>query len=147
MLTFACLLATSQAIPADNVDRYIESQMHRHHIPGISLAIIDGGQIVKSKCYGFADRERKIPVTSNTLFQCASISKALVAVAALKLVEEGQLTLDGDVNAELKSWQIPNSELTRAAKVTLRELLSHTSGLNLSADPGYSNGQQMATLL
>ena len=72
--------AQPQAYATDQVDRYIEEQMKRRGIPGLSLAIIQDGKIVKAKGYGFADRDRKTPVTPSTLFQAGSISKSVSAL-------------------------------------------------------------------
>ncbi len=78
-------LARAQSLPTaatgtDQVDRTIEEQMKRRGIPGLSLAIIQDGKIVKAKGYGFADRDKKTPVTASTLFQAGSISKSVAAL-------------------------------------------------------------------
>ena len=69
-------------------------------------------------------------VTKETLFHAGSVAKTLSATATLKLVEQGLLHLDEDVNEKLVSWQVPENAFTAQEKVTLRRLLSHTSGLN-----------------
>ena len=130
--------AEGAASGTDQVDRYIEEQMKRRGIPGLSLAIIQDGKIVKAKGYGFSDRDKKTPVTTSTLFQAGSISKSVAALGALQLVEQGKLALDEDVNDRLKTWKVPESPLTREKKVTLRELLSHTAGLTVHGFPGYA---------
>ena len=136
-------LARAQSLPTaatgtDQVDRTIEEQMKRRGIPGLSLAIIQDGKIVKAKGYGFADRDKKTPVTASTLFQAGSISKSVAALGALHLVEEGKLSLDEDVNHRLKTWKVPENSFTREKKVTLRRLLSHTAGLTVHGFPGYA---------
>ncbi len=73
--------------------------MEKAGVKGLSVAIIDGGKIVKEKGYGFADAENRIPVTPTTLFQAASISKSVTAMGALCLVEKQSCPLDEDVNA------------------------------------------------
>ena len=78
------------------------------------------------------------PVTPQTLFQAASLSKPVAALAALRLVEQGKLALDQDVNERLTSWKVPENEFTKTEKVTLRRLLSHSAGLTVSGFPGYS---------
>src|ERR1700759_1121456 len=75
------------------------------------------------------------------------MSKALAATAALKLVEQGRLDLDGDVNARLKAWKVPPSAYTADSKVTLRRLLSHTAGMTVSGFPGYQAGKPIPTLV
>jgi CubicO group peptidase (beta-lactamase class C family) len=73
-----------------------------------------------------------------TLFAAASVSKPLTALAALRLVQGGKLSLDEDVNARLRSWKVPESDLTRRQKVTLRGLLSHTAGIANQVFKGYA---------
>jgi CubicO group peptidase (beta-lactamase class C family) len=78
--------------------------------------------------------------TTDTLFQAASISKPIAASAALKLVEQGQLSLDAPVNTGLKSWRIPDSAGAKGDAVTLRHLLTHTAGLTVHGFGGYRPG-------
>ena len=86
------------------------------------------------------------PVTSETRFQAASISKPLSAMAALHLVQRGLLDLDANVNDALRSWQVPDNEHTREQLVTLRGLLSHTAGLSVLGFRGYAAGEDVPTL-
>lgn len=78
-------------------------------------------KVTWARSYGLADIATQKPVTSDTLFQAASVSKSVTALAALRLVQEGKLELDEDVNLKLKSWKVP--EFTKNEKVTLRRLL------------------------
>src|SRR5262249_24586495 len=82
-----------------------------------------------------------------TLFPACSISKPITAIAALRLVEQGKLSLDQDVNVKLKSWKVPENEFTRKEKVTLRRILTHTAGTTVHGYPGYPEGQPIPTLL
>jgi CubicO group peptidase (beta-lactamase class C family) len=132
---------------ADEVDECVATVMNQRHIPGLSLAIIQDGHIIKEKGYGYADLGSKTPVTPATLFQAGSISKPVAAVAALHLVEQGRLSLDADVNTELRSWKVPENEFTRDKKVTLRGILSHNAGLTVHGFPGYAVGTSIPTLL
>src|SRR5262245_43514765 len=84
--------------------------MDRFGVPGASIAVIRNYQIHWTKAYGTADQTTKAPVTSDTMFQAASISKPVTAFAVMRLVEAGKLALDEDVNRYLKSWKIPDSE-------------------------------------
>jgi len=70
-------------------------------------------------------------VTSDTLFQAASISKPVSALAALRLVEEGKLSLDENVNDKLRTWKVPDNQFTAQKKVTVRRILSHSAGLTV----------------
>src|SRR5258707_12297248 len=101
--------------------------------PGLCIACFDKGQIIGASGYGFADVSASKRVTSETLFQAASVSKSVTAFAALRLVQQGKLNLDEDVNRKLVSWKVPENEFTRNEKVTLRRLLSHTAGLNVAS--------------
>ncbi len=115
----------------------LAERMEHHGVPGVSIAVIDGGEIAWARGYGLADVESSRPVTPETLFQAASISKPVAAMAALDLVEDGLATLDEDVNDQLTTWTVPKSELTAASPVTLRGLLTHTAGLTVHGFPGY----------
>ncbi len=72
------------------IDDFVRGAMQRRHIPGLSLAIIQDGKIIKAKGYGVAEQGGERPVTASTLFQAGSISKSVAAVGALRLVEAGQ---------------------------------------------------------
>ncbi|WP_345245434.1 serine hydrolase domain-containing protein [Nibrella saemangeumensis] len=134
-------------VQADDLDEFIRQQLRKRNIPGLSLAIIQDGKIVKAKAYGFTDKSGTTPLTTATLFQAGSISKSVAAMGALHLVEAGHLSLDEDVNTKLRSWKVPNNEFTRDKKVTLRGLLSHTTGLTVHGFPGYEAGSPLPTLV
>ena len=143
----AVLLPGPADSSADAVDDVIRAEMRKRQIPGLSLAIIDHGQIVKAKGYGVTERGEESPVTPSTLFQAGSISKPVSAMGALRLVEQGKLELDQDVNARLVTWKVPENEFTKEKKVCLRGLLSHTAGLTVHGFPGYSVDGPVATLV
>jgi CubicO group peptidase (beta-lactamase class C family) len=147
-LTLVGLLCLGRTIPiyADPVDDVINAQMEKHHITGLSLAIIEGGKVVRQQGYGFTDRTHKTRVTTSTLFQAGSVSKPVSALGALHLVDSGQLLLDEDVNLKLRTWALPQNEFTRTRKVTLRLILSHSAGISVHGFPGYSPGQAIPTL-
>jgi CubicO group peptidase (beta-lactamase class C family) len=100
------------------------------HVPGASVAVIHGGKIEWARGFGVS-RIGGPPVTPDTLFQAASISKPVGAMAVLSLVEGGKISIDTDVNQYLKSWKVPENPFTAHGKVTVRELLSHTAGLTV----------------
>jgi CubicO group peptidase (beta-lactamase class C family) len=108
---------------------HLSDRMNFYKVPGVSIAVIDQGEIAWARGYGAREAGTETPVTTDTLFQAASISKPVAAVVALRLVEQGTLQLDEDVNRYLRSWQLPQNELTAQQKVTLRLLLSHRAGL------------------
>ncbi len=125
----------------------LDALMARFKVPGVSIAVIKDFKIHWAKSYGVADLETGRPVTVSTPFQAASISKPVTAMAALRLVQEKKLDLDGDINAVLTSWRIPVSDLNRTRPVTARSLLSHTSGADDGFGfPGYDPGAPTPTL-
>jgi CubicO group peptidase (beta-lactamase class C family) len=132
--------------PAEAVDDVVRSEMKKRQIPGLSLAIVEEGRIVKATGYGVTEKGGSQPVTSSTLFQAGSISKPVAALGALRLVEEGKFTLDEDVNGKLSSWKVPENQFTREKKVTARGLLSHTAGLTVHGFGGYATDEPVPTL-
>lgn len=107
----------------------LSKQMSKQNIPGVSITLINDNAIKWSKSYGVIKNGSDIPVSTETLFQAASVTKLFVASVALHFVEKGMIELDKDINNYLKSWQLPENEFTAKKKVTLRLLLSHQSGL------------------
>lgn len=95
--------------------------------PGLAAAVLDGGHVVWSGGYGLTEAGGP-PVTADTVFAGASISKPLTAVLAMQQVERGRLDLDTDVNGVLQAWKVPETPYTRQRPVTLRNLLSHRAG-------------------
>jgi CubicO group peptidase (beta-lactamase class C family) len=116
----------------------IVERMAYHGIPAMSLAVIEDGRVAWARAYGVRDRGNKVPVTTETLFQAASISKPVSALGALALVQQQRVDLDGDVRQWLRSWK-PDQGLT------LRQLLSHTAGLTVSGFSGYIPGTALPT--
>jgi CubicO group peptidase (beta-lactamase class C family) len=105
------------------------------------------GRIAWARGYGVTDADSGEPVTSETLFQAASISKPVAAMAALRLVEDGVLDLNTPVNTYLKSWKLPENKHTQENPVTLRHLLTHTGGLTVHGFPGYSPDGPVASTI
>ncbi|MEE8288111.1 MAG: serine hydrolase [Nitrosomonadaceae bacterium] len=125
----------------------LAERMQLYQIPGVSLAVINNGKIEWVRGYGVREKGSHISVTPTTLFQAASISKPVAAMAALVLVQQGKLELDENVNNKLVSWKVPENEYTKEQKVSLRGILSHTAGLTIHGFPGYDVNEQIPTLL
>lgn len=125
----------------------ITQRMQESSIPGASIAVIDGGKVVFARAYGLSDNVDKTAATTETLFQAGSISKPIAALGALRLVKEGKLSLDEDVNIKLRTWRVPENEFTKEDKVTLRRLVSHTAGLTVHGFPGYAAGAPVPTVV
>jgi len=139
----------AQAPNRQGLDGYTLRQvMERFHVPGVGVAVIKDFAIDWAKGYGVADVENGAAVEANTLFQAASISKPVAAMAVMRAVQDGRFGLDDDVNRILKSWKLPESELTRGRPVTPRALLSHTSGLGDGFGfPGYHPSAPRPTIV
>ena len=123
------------------------ARLEHHRVPGASVAVVRAGQLDWAKGYGVRQAGGDDAVNESTLFQAASISKPVAAAGALRLVAEGVLGLDEDVNRKLSSWTLPASALTAANPVTLRHLLSHSAGLTGGIGPfGYAEGAPLPTI-
>lgn len=125
----------------------IAERMKYYSAPGVSVAVINNGRIEWAKGYGVVEAGGTQPITTDTLFQAGSISKPVAAMAALRLVEQGKLDLDEDVNGKLKSWKVPENDFTKEKKVTLRRLLSHSAGLTVHGFPGYKADVEVPTVV
>lgn len=144
---FGMLATVPLLAQADALDDTIVDLMNKRSIPGLSLAVIDNGKIVKARGYGVVETGKSTPVTESTLFQAGSVSKPVAAFGAMRLVEAGKIPLDADVNSLLKTWKVPENEFTKSEKVTLRRLLSHTAGLTVHGFPGYAVDAPRPTLV
>lgn len=116
----------------------IEERMEHYGVPGVSLAVIHDGKIAWTKTYGVMDRDTQEPVTGQTLFQAGSISKPVASYGALRMVEQGKIELEEDINTYLTSWKIPDNDFTSEKKVTLKNLVSHSAGMTVHGFLGYS---------
>ena len=125
----------------------LAERMRFYKVPGVSVAVIADGRVEWARGYGVKEAGKSDPVTPETMFQAGSISKPVAALAALRLVQDGRLQLDEDVNAKLASWHVPENELMREQKVTLRRLLSHSAGLTVHGFPGYAADAPVPTLV
>ena len=119
--------------------RRLADRMAYHETPGVSVAVINNGEIEWARGFGVKEAGKPEPVTTETLFQAGSISKPVAAMAALRLVQEGRIDLDEDVNRYLTSWKVPPNGSWQP-RVTLRQLLSHTAGLTVHGPSGGGQG-------
>jgi CubicO group peptidase (beta-lactamase class C family) len=141
-------LTFSQTAPAPLDAGTVQALLTQFKVPGVSIAVIKDFKIESAKAYGLADVENSTPVTTDTLFQAASISKTIAAMASLKAVQEGRFKLDQDVNTILKSWKLAGGEFTKDRPVTPRSLMSHTSGTGDGFGfPGYSPNMPIPTVV
>ena len=144
-LLFAALLSLSVPIPlraADALpphpadpadleaffDAFVTAGMAAHTLPGVTVAVVADGAPVFLRGYGYADRERSIPVDpATTLFDVGSVAKLFTFTAVMQLVEQGRLDLHADVNRYLTRFQVP---ATFPEPVTAAHLLTHTGGFD-----------------
>ena len=124
----------------------LADRMQFYKVPGVSFAVISGGKLQWARGYGLLEVGKNSPITTGTLFQACSITKPVIAVGVLALVQQKKLDLDEDVNEKLKTWKLPENQFTKDKKVTLRGLLTHTAGVTGSGFGGYAAGEPVPTL-
>lgn len=116
----------ARSLVADELDDLIKAELARQEVPGIAMAIVRDGKLVREAGYGLANVEHQVPAKPETIFQSGSVGKMFTAALVLELAEDGKFSLDDPVHQHLPgtppSWE----------KITIRQLLTHTSGL---ADP------------
>ncbi|MGA2865216.1 MAG: serine hydrolase domain-containing protein [Verrucomicrobiota bacterium] len=157
-LTSGCQVtrALKQPIPAsaplggadertERIAKVVRDTMRKEGIPGLSIAVIDHGEVVWAQGFGWRDIKQRLPVDTNTQFQAASISKPLTALAILRMSASGKVDLDADVNRYLKGWHLESKFLTNP--VTLRELLCHRAGTVPHGFTGFSESKPAPSLL
>jgi CubicO group peptidase (beta-lactamase class C family) len=107
----------------DRIDALVRAEMTNQRIPGLALAVVEGGRVTRARGYGLANVEHDVPVTAETIFQSGSVGKQFTAVAVMTLVEEGRVGLDDSIRKHF-----PDAP-ARWRDVTVRHLLTHTSGV------------------
>ncbi len=132
---------TQQQLPDE-----LRKILARTKVPGMSIAVVQDSKVVWAKGLGNTRATNGKAVSPSTLFQAASISKPVAALAALRLVEQKTIDLDKPINTQLRSWKIPESALTRENPVTLRRILSHTGGLTVHGFGGYRSNTAVPTI-
>lgn len=142
------LIEDPQTPNHEGFDAYsLRQLMERFRVPGLSIVVIKDFKIHWAQGWGVADIESGAVVTPETMFQAASISKPVAAMASLKAVQDGKFKLDQDINSILKSWQLPPSPFTKDRPVTPRTLMSHTSGTGDGFGfPGYHPSAALPTI-
>ena len=134
LLSVGASSGADKAVTTGDFDRVVLAELERQETVGVAVGVIIDNRIVYLNGYGWADREREIPVDTQTLFRWASISKPLTALAAMQLSEQGRLDIDADVRTYLPEF--PDKE----AKITSRQLMGHLGGI-----VHYSNGPVVRT--
>lgn len=141
-------LLPAVSVPGRNEGGYLlADRMRSYRVPGVSVAVIDGGHLAWARAWGTLEADKEARVDTASLFQAGSISKVITAFAALRLVDRGALRLDDAVALRLRSWKLPPYEWERTRPVTLRGLLSHGAGMNVPSFPGYPIDGPVPTVL
>jgi len=141
------LLAATSALPAESaehqhgtvaaqIDRFLTAQLNQSAVPGAAVAVTRGDRVLMVRGYGHDSTGA--PVTGNSLFRIASLSKSFTALAVMQLVDAGLLHLDDPVQQHLPEFQLADP---RAGQVTVRQLLDHTSGITDAVVPELSRDQ------
>ncbi len=136
---------TTYQIASDpQIEATIEKALRQHNVPGAAIAVVKNGAVSWAAGYGLATQETA--VTTDTVFEAASVSKTVTAWGIMKLAEDGLVDLDAPVEQYLTRWHLPPSEFDHNL-VTLRRILSHTAGLSQGGDPGMEPGEAVPTLV
>jgi len=123
---------------ADKIDDLLKAEMEKHEIAGLALMVIRDGKPIKTECYGVANLEWNVPVATDTVFEIGSMTKQFTAACILLLAEDGKLSLDDKISQHFKktppAW----------ADITIRHLLTHTSGIkNYTVLDGFEMSRHM----
>ena len=110
------------------LDTIIRNNLKRHHSPGAAVALVQDGRVIFSKCYGYADKQKKVPITEDSYFMAGSLTKSFTALAVLKLVEQGKIDLHADIKKCIPNFSIRHL-YDGEVPITVNHLLTHTSGL------------------
>lgn len=123
---FSCLFLaiTFYSVRANQLDKSIDQEIQKRKIPGLSVAVIKDGKVIRATGYGFANLELRVSATKDTVYEIGSISKQMASEALMLLVEDNKVNLDDSINKYL-----PPNAPTTWQKITVRDLLNHTSGL------------------
>ncbi|MEM8886822.1 MAG: serine hydrolase domain-containing protein [Bacteroidota bacterium] len=142
-LPFQSTAQGTQATVKDDLDTAIEALMEKHNIPGLSIAFMKDALPGERRTYGSLQKGQDSPINEETVFSVGSVSKVGNAILTLKLVNEGKLDLDEDVNTYLKSWKVEQGPFNAEQAVTLRHLLSHTAGFSVHGFADYYPGAKL----
>jgi len=133
------------------LDTLIRNKLKQQRIPGAAVALVHEGRVIFSRCYGYADTEKKVPITEDTYFMVGSLTKSFTALAVLKLIEQGKVDPHADIRKYIPDFSIRTLDEGEAL-ITVNHLLTHTSGLmidyyaHLTGEKKYSNADLLSQL-
>ncbi len=142
LLLASCSSATGPGSEVTDIGVLLE----RFDVPGAGVAVINDFELDYVEVHGVKSVDTREPVTEQTLFQAASISKGVSATGMMSLVQDGTVSLDAEINDYLVRWKLPNNDRQDTEKVTLRRLLSHTAGTTVSGFRGYRYTEPLPNL-
>ena len=133
------------------LDSIIRNNLEQQRIPGAAVAVVHDGRIIFSQCYGYADTQKKVPITEDTYFMVGSLTKSFTALAVQKLIQQGKVDLNADIRKYIPDFSIRNLD-GGETPITVNQLLAHTSGLmidyyvHLTGDKKQSNADLLSQL-
>lgn len=145
LLLLACLspgLVLADAVK--ELNRYVKLEYQRLNVPGVAIAIVDHGKLTYLN-FGLANSKNTDAITSDTLFEIASISKPITAIAIMRLTQLGLVSLDEPISQYIEPWALPASQYN-SDEVTLRRIMSHTAGLSGRSYQGFPLTQELPSL-
>jgi CubicO group peptidase (beta-lactamase class C family) len=125
------------------LDTIIRKNLKRQRIPGAAVALVHEGRVIFSRCYGYADTGKKVPITEDTYFMVGSLTKSFTALAALKLIEQGKVDLHADIRKYIPDFSIKNL-YDGEVPITVNHLLTHTSGLMIDYYAHLTGGKKQS---
>lgn len=141
-------LRPSVIAPGEDVPRWSLAERMRHYnVPGVAVAVLKNGKVARAAGYGVRQAGTQDKVDADTLFSVGSISKVATAATTLRLVSQGELDLQRNVDEYLKRWKLPASAEVPDPKVSLRMLMSHTAGLGVHGFEDYQPNEPLPTLV
>ena len=126
----------------EDIERFVEAELEGRKHPGSSLSLVDGDKIVWSRGFGYSNVDEKINASPTTVYRCASVTKPVVTVGLLQLMERGEFTLDDEVNRHL---DIKIRDI-KGEQPTIRDLLTHQSGMPTRVPPIFSMEEETLTM-
>lgn len=151
LLLFICCFATAAKAQDEGkeplsdalryIDAWLEAQQVYDRLPGVSVAIVRDQEVIWSKGYGLADVKKKTPATPKTIYSICSITKLFTSIAIMQLYEQGKLRLDDSLSTILPEWKI-RQQFSDSGPITIRSLLTHSSGLPRESDFPYWSGPE-----
>lgn len=142
----AARLYPTVLLEGDSTDRSLAARMRALNVPGVQIAVIDRDGVAWTRGFGVRDTTTRAPVTRDTRFQAASLSKPIATLGVLRAVAQGRIGLDDDIRTRLRTWTLPPTPLLDSGVVTPRLLLSHRAGIAISGFLGYGQTDSVPTL-